>query len=296
MPELPEVQTMVNDLEKKVLQRTFLDIWTDAPKIVRYPETISEFKQLLKGEKITRISRYGKVIIFYLSGEKKLLVHPKMTGHFLVGHWQYRSGNWLPKLEKQYIHLMFWLDNELMLAWSDQRKFSRLELRSMGEDLEEIKMTENIGLDALSPELTSARFWGLIRKQRRQIKIVLMDQSIIAGIGNIYASEILWKARIYPGAKASSLKKNQGMDIYKAMRSILVQAVRRKGTTVGEFRDTENKPGQYSPMLKAYHRQGEHCFRCQTLIKRIIINGRATFYCPKCQKPLKSKNDFLSLW
>jgi formamidopyrimidine-DNA glycosylase len=117
MPELPEVQTMVDDLREKVLRRTFLDIWIDAPKIIHYPETISEFKQLLKGKKITQISRYGKVIIFYLSGQKKLLVHPRMTGHFLVGRWQYQSGDWLPKLEKQHIHLMFWLDNELMLAW-----------------------------------------------------------------------------------------------------------------------------------------------------------------------------------
>ena len=286
MPELPEVQTMVDDLREKVLRRTFLDIWTDAPKIIHYPETISEFKQLLKGEKIAQISRYGKVIVFYLSGQKKLLVHPRMTGHFLVGHWRYQSGDWLPKLEKQHIHLMFWLDNELMLAWSDQRKFSCFELQPIDKDIKEIRMTKNIGLDALSQELTFARFWELICGRRRQIKAVLMDQSIIAGIGNIYASEILWKAKIHPKMEASSLKKDQGMNIYKAMRLILIRAIQKRGTTVGEFRDTENKPGQYGSILKVYHRQGQPCFRCQTSIKRTIINGRSTFYCPKCQKSL----------
>jgi len=286
MPELPEVQTMVNDLEKKVLQRTFLDIWTDTPKIIHYPETVSKFKGLLIGEKITQISRYGKVIIFHLSGQKKLLVHPRMTGHFLVGCWQYQSGDWSPKLEKQHIRLMFQLDDELMLAWSDQRKFSCFELHPTNKDTKEIAMTKNIGLDALAQGLTFTHFWELIRKRRRQIKTVLMDQSIIAGIGNIYASEILWKAKIHPKTKASSLKRDQGLDIYKAMRSILVRAIQKKGTTTGEFRDTENKPGQYSSALKVYRRQGQPCSRCQTPIKRTIINNRGTFYCPKCQKLL----------
>jgi formamidopyrimidine-DNA glycosylase len=152
--------------------------------------------------------------------------------------------------------------------------------------MKEIRMTKNIGLDALSQELTFARFWELIWRRRRQIKVVLMDQSIIAGIGNIYASEILWKAKVHPKTKAFSLEKDQGMNIYKAMRSILVRAIQKRGTTAGEFRDTANKPGQYGSVLKVYHRQEQPCFRCQTSIKRTIINGRGTFYCPKCQKPL----------
>ena len=286
MPELPEVQTMVNDLKEKVLQRTFLDIWTDTPKIIHYPETTSEFKKLLIGKKIAQISRYGKVIVFCLSDQKKLLVHPRMTGHFLIGSWRYQSGDWLPKLEKQQIRLMFWLDNELMLAWSDQRKFSCFELQSTSKDMKEIRTTRNIGLDALSQELTFAHFWELIRNKRRQIKAILMDQSIVAGIGNIYASEILWEAKVHPETKASFLKKDQGMNIYKAMRSILVRAIQKRGTTTGEFRDTGNKSGQYGSALEAYHRQGQPCSRCQTSIKRIIINSRSTFYCPKCQKSL----------
>lgn len=282
MPELPEVETMKKELDERVRGRTFLDVWTDAPKLIHHPSSFSIFKKALLGHRLEKVTRKGKLLIFHLSRGQVLIFHPKMTGHFLLGHWQYQEGRWQPELSQQYIHVMFYLDKQMMLGWSDLRKFSRIELWLASEQ-KHIPLLENIGLDALSPRLSFSRFAALLHSQRKPIKVALMEQSLISGIGNIYSSEILWQAKIYPGRKANSLTLVEMKKIYESMKKILREAVKLKGTGIVDFRDLDNDPGQYVARLKVYRRAGQPCPRCGHLIQSLKLGGRTAYYCPYCQ-------------
>jgi len=288
MPELPEVETTVRYLRRKVLDRTFLDAWTDSKKTIKKPNSFNSLKKLIKGKRIKGIRRRAKNIIFDLSGGFSLLVHLKMTGHLLVGNWRL-NGVWesikkglLREPVNKYIHLMFRLDRGLMLALSDLRKFAKVEMWKTEE------LSASPGFEKLGPEPLDSSFsfkeFKKILKKRGRIKQVLMDQSVIAGIGNIYADEILWEARIHPLKPALKLKEKELKDIYRAIRRILKEAIRLRGTSVSDFRDPEGRPGSYGKVLKVYQRKGEKCPRCGRVITRIKINGRSAHFCPICQK------------
>ena len=193
MPELPEVETTIRDLKRKVLSRTFLNVWCDAKKIIKRPRTFDGFKKEILGRKIKKIERKGKNILIYLDKEKVLLIHQKLTGHLLVGKWQKKGNSWVPLIKgpledpaNRFIHLIFFLDNGLMLALSDLRKFAKVELWDEKE-LMQSKEIREIGIDPLSPEFTFQEFKKRIKSTKRKIKQALMDQSLIAGIGNIYS-------------------------------------------------------------------------------------------------------------
>ncbi|MBU3895860.1 DNA-formamidopyrimidine glycosylase [Patescibacteria group bacterium] len=276
MPELPEVQTMVNDLNRKVLNRTFLDVWTDARVIVR------DFKKRIKGRKIKKIWRRAKNIIFELSGGLFLLVHPKMTGHFLYGEWEQINGEWvaisgdeLKDSRNRFLHLVFFLDNKKMLALSDMRRFAKIKLLGKKEIDSELK---DLGPEAL--EITLEQFNKTLKKGK--IKQVLMDQKVISGIGNIYSDEILWHSKIHPEKK--SLTEKELKIVYDNMKKILNLAVKLKGESFSNFRDIEGKKGFYDKERKAYKRAGQKCLRCGNIIKRIKLGGRSASFCPYCQK------------
>jgi len=291
MPELPEVETMKRELQKKVQGRTFLDVWTDTPKLVYHPSSFLAFKREIKNLRIQKVERKGKVLVLYLSQKKVLLVHPKLTGHFILGHWIYKRQKWEPNLPDQYIHLMFWLDNQEMLAWSDLRKFSRIEIQPL-QEIEKTPLLKNIGPDPLSVEFSFLKLQQLLGKTQRPIKVVLMDQSLIGGIGNIYANEILWAAKIYPGRKSFLLTREEGKKIYQAMRKILKEAVELEGTSVSDFRGLDNQPGRYLSRLKVYRRVGKPCPRCGHPIEKREMRGRSVYYCPLCQPKSDNENVF----
>jgi len=294
MPELPEVETTVNQLKKKVPGRTFINVWTDASKIIKKPKNFEEFKKNIKGKKIQKIWRRGKNIIFDLSGGLSLLIHQKLTGHLLIGNWATqrvpRIGNWEPlnkgplqDLVNRYIHLIFWLSGDLMLALSDLRKFAKVELWNQDE-LENSKEFKELGLEPLEKDFTFEKFKEVIAKKQGKIKQILMNQNVIAGIGNIYSDEILWEAKIHPFQNISKLKEDNLKKIYEAMKKILKKAIELGGESISDFRDTEGKKGRFDILRKVYRREGEKCSRCGTIIKRIKIGGRSAHFCPKCQK------------
>lgn len=282
MPELPEVETMKKGLEERVRGRTFLDVWTDTPKLIYQPASFPEFRSAIKGRKIKKITRRGKLLLFHLIPSAFLLVHPKMTGHFLYYQGQEEREKWPSVLAKDYIHYLFWLDKGGLLAWSDLRKFSRLELW-LDKKLITIPLLQRIGPDPLAENFSLKQFQFLLSKSRRPVKLTLLDQSLISGIGNIYASEILWTARVHPEKKASTLSPEEGRRIYQAMREILQEAVKQQGTSIADFRNIENKEGHYTSRLKVYRREGKACPRCHFLIERLKLGGRSTYYCPRCQ-------------
>ena len=289
MPELPEVQTIVSDLNKKIIGRKIIGVWFDAPKLIKKPKP-TEFEKKIKGLKIIEIKRRGKNILIYLTGDKLLLVHQKLTGHLLYGKWQIANGKAVSLLKgllqekvNDYIHLIFYLDNGWQLALSDLRKFAKVLFGSK-EEVEKLPDLTELGSEPLDKNFTVDKFMSLMNLKKGKIKQVLMNQEIIAGIGNIYSDEILWTAKINPFKSANQLKIKELKAIYSAMKIILKKAVKLRGTSIGDYRDTVGKAGGYAEIKKVYQREGEPCQRCKMPIKRVKIGGRSAHYCSKCQK------------
>ncbi len=294
MPELPEVETTKRELEAKVLKRTFVDVWTDTPKIIKKPTNFKEFKKEIQGKTIKKIWRRGKYIIFELSEDLSLLLHQKLTGHLLVGKWRRKNNEWEP-LKKGpladkinlFIHLMFWFDNGLMMALSDLRKFAKVELWNTKE-LKKAPELENLGPDPLAKDFSFNDFKELLKNKKGKIKQILMNQEIIAGIGNIYSDEILWRVKIHPLSEVSRLSEKNLKEIYKVMREVLETAIKLKGESISDYRNINGEKGGFDKLRKVYRREGEKCSRCGTLIKKIKMpSGRSSYFCPKCQKLIK---------
>lgn len=319
MPELPEVEKTIQDLRKKILGYRIENIWFDWQKIVKKPKNFKQFEKEIQGKKILNIWRRGKNILIDLSGGKTLLIHQKLTGHLLVGNWRLEAGKWKPLKSdyfqekiSPYIHLAFWLNRKLMLVVSDLRKFAKVELWDK-EELLESKEFQSLGIEPLSKSFTFKKFKEIIgktankikgaktalstfvrnnkgkneinaaRSLRLTIKQVLMNQTIIAGIGNIYSDEILFEARINPLRKVIELKIDELKKIYKAIKKILKNAIKFGEPNISEFGNINPNQNFFSRIKKVYQREGEKCVRCKTIIKRIKLSGRSSYFCPKCQ-------------
>lgn len=305
MPELPEVQTIVNDLNKKVAGRRITGVWFDWPKMLKDPlgqqrnkiahKHIVVFEKTIKEKKILKVQRRAKNLLFTLSDNLMMLIHLKMTGHLLVGKWKVQKFKGKEKVipiepkevvedpYNQYIHLIFYLDSGKMLAFSDLRKFGKIILGTK-EQIENLAELKKLGPELLDSNLKVERFKGLISSERRKIKQVLMDQEVIAGIGNIYSDDILWKAKIHPFKPANKLSQKELRELWKAMREILTKALKLRGTSISDYRDTAGKEGYYADYRLVYQRESEPCQRCKTKIKRVKIGGRSAHFCPRCQK------------
>ena len=297
MPELPEVETTVRDLNKKILGLKIKDVWTDFKKMVKKPALLAgglsdfdSFKKEIIGQRIEKIKRRGKNILFYLSGGKIMLIHQKLTGHLLVGKWKLESGKWkslikgaLEEKINTFIHLMFFLSNDKMLALSDLRKFAKV-LVIDAKNLDSLKDIKNLGPEPLDKNFDFEKFKERLKNRRGKIKQVLMDQEVIAGIGNIYSDEILFEARVHPLKDVSKLSERELKEIYRAMKKILKQAIKLKGESISDYRTPSGKRGGFDRLRRVYRREGEKCPRCGAIIKRIKLAGRSAYFCPKCQK------------
>ena len=298
MPELPEVETIVQGLNKKARGRKIIDLWHDWPKYFKRAGGEKSFRKHIIGKKILGFERRGKNVLIHLSDDHLLLVHQKMSGHLLVGHWRKNNGKlgekwtgqkWIPDPPKgslvdpmnRFIRLIFFLDKGQMLALSDLRRFAKILCGPRKEILDLPDLT-NLGPEPL--EINYSGWKKLFENKTGKIKPILMDQSFITGIGNIYADEILWLAKIHPLTKIEKLKEKQIRTLYDSVRKILNKALKLRGSSIDDYRDAEGRIGTYHLTRYAYQREGEPCQRCHTLIKRIKIGGRSTHFCPKCQK------------
>ncbi len=289
MPELPEVETTVLGLKSKVLKRTFDDVWSDWTKIIKKPKSFVEFKRQIKNKKINNVWRRAKNIIFDLSGGYSLLVHQKMTGHMLYGHWDQQGDKWVPSQKgplndpyNRFLHCIFFFDNGKMMALSDARKFAKIELWKTEELLNSVEF-KKIGPEPLDKSFTLAKFKGVFNGKRGRIKQVLMDPSIIAGIGNIYSSEILWWAKVNPEKNIIDLNNKELNLIYKYTKKVLEKGVKLGGESFSDYRKPDGSKGDFDVERKVYKKEGQGCSRCGTKIKRIKVGGRSAFFCPKCQ-------------
>ncbi|MEK7087052.1 MAG: DNA-formamidopyrimidine glycosylase [Patescibacteria group bacterium] len=295
MPELPEVQTIVDDLKERVIGKRIKNVWTDWPKYFRLPKGETNFKRHIIGKKIIGIERRAKNILFDLSDDHLMLIHQKMSGHLLFGKWAIKKGKWesrvpgplLTDRNNQYIRLIFFLSGGDMLALSDLRRFAKV-LCGPREVILNLPELQKLGPEPLAPQFTFKKFRALFRPsggaKRGRVKQVLMDPNFISGIGNIYADEILWLAKINPLARVEKMGKSELKAIYEATGKVLRKALKLRGSSIDDYRDALGRRGKYDLTRQVYQREDEPCFRCKTKIKRIKIGGRSAHFCPVCQR------------
>ncbi|MDD5259766.1 MAG: DNA-formamidopyrimidine glycosylase [bacterium] len=273
MPELPEVETVKRALSRKVTGKNILNVESNFVKIVASPD-FKIFKKNIIGKKIESLSRRGKFLLFHLNGNKIMISHLRMTGHWLVA----------PKIVKnKFIHLIFQLSGGQAMAYSDIRKFGRIWLIDTKE-LEKFKPILKLGPEPLGTEFNFEEFSQKLAKNRSRIKVVLLNQQVVAGLGNIYVDEVLYESGVRPLRPANRLKMAEKKQIFEVIRKILAKAIKFRGTTVVNFTTPEGKGGDFQKQLKVYGKKGHKCPRCKGEIKRIVVAGRGTHYCPKCQK------------
>lgn len=269
MPELPEVETVRRTLKKQILNKTIMDVVLYYNDIVMTNKT--DFINNLQGRKIVDILRIGKWLIFDLE-DYYLLSHLRMEGKYFIKD--------LDDPIKKHEHVIFNLD-DVSLRYHDTRKFGRMYLITKDE-LYTNSPIKNIGLEPFSDKLDLLYLKSKILKNK-PIKSLLLEQEIIAGIGNIYADEILFLARINPLVKGCNLTDKNITDIIKYSREVLTLAIDAGGTTIRSYTSSLGITGRFQQALNVHCRENKECYICHSLIKKITVQGRGTYYCPKCQ-------------
>lgn len=301
MPELPEVETIKNDLKRKILNKKIVRIVLKDKKQARAGITGAGFS-VLKNNYITNINRAGKLLIFKLRNKNKyLLIHLKMTGQLIYiphpnpllrkergykgmiagGHKLSDSTGVGGESPNKYTRLIFNFSDKSKLFFNDLRKFGYVKLVGLKE-LD--KIIEGYGPEPMDKSFNFIYLKSVLKNRRTSIKAILLNQKLISGIGNIYADEILFRARVKPDRRVNSLSDKEITNIVKVVKLILEKAIKYRGTTFSDYVDSRGKRGNFSQFLQVYGRTGEKCFGCQGVVKKEKIAGRGTHYCERCQK------------
>lgn len=299
MPELPEVENLKMGLVKNILNQKILSVEIRKPKLVAGKGTLrkistkkkNEFIKGVTGEKFIEIERRAKNLIFKLSHGKIILAHLKMSGQFVYqakkdgsltsgGHPIELSETELPN---KHSHIIFKLNNGV-LYYNDTRMFGYLLYYPNIKAFEAENHFAMYGVEPLSKEFTHKYFFEAIKNKKGKIKVVLMNQEIVTGLGNIYADESLFEAKIRPDRQASSLSSKETEKLYKAIIRILKRAIQVGGSSVATYRLLDNTRGNYAREHKVYGKDGEKCVNCGKPLQKIIIQNRTTIFCENCQK------------
>jgi formamidopyrimidine-DNA glycosylase len=270
MPELPEVEVICRGLAPKLVGETIVEVSQGDQRLRRQSEP-GELASLI-GQTVARLSRRGKYLLVHLDQGPTLLIHLGMTGRLF-----YQTGS-CPALP--HVHLTFSLQSGHKLVYQDVRRFGQVLLYPAGVQPPAL---EQVGLEPWSRRLTAARLQQQTTRLKRPIKNFLLDGRIIAGIGNIYASEALFATRLHPQTPVKEMSLDTWARLIKAIRRILSRAIAAGGTTIANFQDCEGHSGLFAVQLKVYGRAGEPCPVCGTPIVRLVMAGRSTFFCPRCQ-------------
>ena len=283
MPELPEVESIRSMLEKRVLNKKISKLEILDTKAIARPEPDS-FCSAILCRKILSIRRDAKYLIFDFDDTSKMIVHLRMTGNLL---YMDGSSKLNIKLDEsglpRHARVIFTLNDGSLLCFCDQRKFGRLWFYSSDEDY------KACGIDRLGPEPLSADFskeylYKCLAKTKRQVKAVLLDQSIVSGIGNIYSDEILFKAGILPQTRACDISKNNALSLYDAINDVISNGIKANRSSIEAYMLGASK--QYSDLekMKVYQKAGSKCIVCGTKIEKLTIGGRSSCFCPNCQR------------
>lgn len=295
MPELPEVETTVRGLRKSVVGKPIAGASSKTHQLFESKRVMRQVGELLSGDQIEKIERRGKYLVFRLASHRTLIAHMKMSGRFLasvsvpVGRpidTDKKDGKTeemkKEKNDLRHVRLLFEFDDGTRLSYFDVRKFGRVWLFP-DTHLEAFFEKRKLAHDALSPLCTEAYLHTQLSRNRG-IKSLLLDQTCVAGIGNIYADETLWKAKIHPLRKGSSLTEAEVGRIYQSIGAILKEAIKAGGTSLRDYARPDGSLGYFQSLRRVYQRAGEPCPRCRSKIKRIVVAQRGTHYCPRCQR------------
>jgi formamidopyrimidine-DNA glycosylase len=262
MPELPEVETITRELSCVIVGKKLNKFSVfDAKKILR--------PRLALPQKIVSVRRHGKYIVCEMNDGSRCLIHLRMTGELLLGRQIAR---------RKHERARFYFHDGSTLRFVDVRRFGTIRWLRRGDNL------PALGLEPLSPEFTPRAFCEVLRKTSRPIKSILLDQRFVAGIGNIYADESLWMAKIHPRRNGNGLSGAEARRLVRAIKKVLRQAIKKGGFTLRDYRRIDGRLGSYQNSRKAYAREGELCFRCGAKIKRIKVSDRSSYFCPACQR------------
>lgn len=267
MPELPEVETIKRELEKAVLGKRITGASVYHAKVIRQPSA-KDFVQGVSGAAIKNILRRAKALILELSNGKSLVIHLKMTGQLIY-----------PGKKERACRVRFHLSDGKNLDFNDQRLFAELRLL---DDWRSLKFIQGLGPEPF--DITARQFKEMLSRKKTRIKPLLMDQTFISGIGNLYAAEILFRAGINPGRSAGSLSAQEKEKLFRETIKTLEDAIRHQGSSVDQYVQLDGSSGSYVKYHKVYGRKGKPCFVCKAPIKRIALGGRGTYFCPQCQK------------
>ncbi|MEC2054683.1 DNA-formamidopyrimidine glycosylase [Peribacillus psychrosaccharolyticus] len=273
MPELPEVETVRRTLEQLVIGKTIKDVEIYWPKIIKAPEPVEQFSDALIGQTIHEIGRRGKFLIFQLD-DYSLVSHLRMEGKYAV----------YPESEPRdkHTHVVFTFTDGYQLRYRDVRKFGTMHLFKKGEEVSKMPLL-HLGPEPLSDEFTIADLSMKLAKTNRKIKSVLLDQTVVVGIGNIYVDESLFRAGIHPERMASSLTLDEITRIHGEVKLTLAEAVEKGGSTIRSYVNSQGQIGMFQLELFVYGRKGEPCKRCGTPLEKLVVGGRGTHICPVCQ-------------
>ena len=268
MPELPEVETIKNELLPVLVGKCFTEVIIFDAKVVHQP-SVEEFCQKLAGQKIQDIQRRGKYLIFPLSGGENLIIHLKMDGVLLLKYHQ-------PAL---YLRALFQFDNNTQLFLIDRRRMAAMWLTKNTNFI-----INKLGPEPLTQDFVYETFFSRLKGRKAPIKTVLLDQGFIVGIGNLYADEALFRAKIHPLRRAISLTPEEVKNLYKAIREVLWSAITNKGASVDTYIRPDGSLGTAHFSFQVAHRRGQTCPVCGTPIQRLPLRNRGTYFCPYCQK------------
>ena len=310
MPELPEVQTTVNGLSKTVIGLVITNAWSDYNSAyfkgsgnIKDRKYFLYFKKKIIGKKIINVSRRAKNILIYLSSDKVILIHMKMTGHLLFGEFKFdpitlrkntvkNPKPWIPILPEslkdpfnRHIHFVLTFSNGKRLALSDSRKFAKVTLID-AKTMHESKHLKDIGPEPLLKDFTLQKFkTRLFLRPKGKIKQVITDQKIVAGIGNIYADESLWRAGIHPLEQVHNITSVKLKGLFKAIKQTLSKGIDLGGDSMSDYRNIHGEKGQFQEQHHAYQKTGTKCAKrdCNGTITRIVISARSAHFCDKHQ-------------
>lgn len=301
MPELPEVHTTASILNSLISGRKITDVWSDyesphysGKENIKDPKYFLKFKKEVAGRRIAKVWRRAKNILIDIEGYSTILIHMKMTGHLLHGHFKFskESNEWKPADDgplqdpsNRFIHLVFSLDDGNQVAFSDMRKFATVYLIPDRQAF--TRKFETVGHEPLEKNFTWKTMRScLTRKTKQKIKTALMDQSLVVGIGNIYSDEILWSSKIHPERSIKEINDPEFKLMTKSSKEILTKGINFGGDSMSDYRNPYGLPGEFQLHHNAYRRTGQNCKRtgCNGIIQRKVIGGRSAHFCDSCQK------------
>ena len=274
MPELPEVENVVLGLKNRIKNYIITSVRIKEPGLIAYPE-LKKFKKQIKNRKISDISRRGKYILIHLLENKIMVIHLRMTGKLLVKP----SNEPLTK----HTHVIFKLNHKSDLRFNNIRKFGRIYLID-SDNYEAAGGLSELGPEPLASDFNFSDFEKLFEGRTAKIKSLLLNQKFIAGLGNIYTDEVLYRSGIHPKRKADTIAKEELEKLYKYIRKILKLGIKYNGTTFSDYVNAFGEKGRFQEKLKVYQKEGEKCNKCGEIIVKDKVAGRSTYFCPTCQK------------